>query len=59
MNNAYDRENDNSHITLDEQILIDTELNKIHRLYDQLIERVYLMGYIKGQLHNSNNHHQS
>lgn len=54
MNNAYDRD-ENSHITLDEQILIDTELNKIHRLYDELIERVYLMGYIKGQLHNKNN----
>ena len=53
MNNDYDRD-DNSHITLDEQILIDTELNKIHRLYDELIERVYLMGYIKGQLHNTN-----
>ena len=54
MNNAYDRD-ENSHITLDEQILIDTELNKIHRLYDELIERVYLMGYIKGQLHNTSN----
>ena len=54
MNNAYDRD-ENSHITLDEQILIDTELNKIHRMYDELIERVYLMGYIKGQLHNTSN----
>jgi|TARA_B100000035_G_scaffold2252_1_gene1996 hypothetical protein len=58
MNNAYDRD-ENSHITLDEQILIDTELNKIHRLYDELIERVYLMGYIKGQLHNTSTDHTS
>ena len=58
MNNAYDRD-ENSHITLDEQILIDTELNKIHRLYDELIERVYLMGYIKGQLHNTSTDHPS
>jgi len=54
MNNDYDRDDD-SHISLDEQILIDTELNKIHRQYDELIERVYLMGYIKGQLHNTDN----
>ena len=52
MNNDYDRDDD-SHISLDEQILIDTELNKIHRMYDELIERVYLMGYVKGQLHNN------
>lgn len=51
MNNDYDR--DESHITLDEQIMIDTELNKIHKMYDELIERVYLMGYAKA-LHNNN-----
>jgi|TARA_B100000035_G_C20939152_1_gene526647 hypothetical protein len=52
MNNDYDRDDD-SHITLDEQIMIDTELNKIHKMYDELIERVYLMGYTKA-LHNNN-----
>jgi hypothetical protein len=54
MNNDYDRGNTPSHITLDEQILIDTELNKIHDQYDRLIERVYVMGYTKGLLHKQN-----
>ena len=54
MNNNYDREETRSHITLDEQLLIDTELNKIHDQYDRLIERVYLMGYTKGLLHKQN-----
>ena len=54
MNNNYDREETRSHITLDEQLLIDTELNKIHDQYDRLIERVYLMGYNKGLLHKQN-----
>ena len=54
MNNDYDRDATPSHITLDEQILIDTELNKIHDQYDRLIERVYLMGYTKGLLHKEN-----
>ena len=54
MNNNYDREETRSHITLDEQLVIDTELNKIHDQYDRLIERVYLMGYNKGLLHKQN-----
>ena len=53
MNNHYDR--DHPHITLDEQLEIDTELTQLHNRYDRLIEKVYLMGYIKGQLHNTNN----
>jgi hypothetical protein len=53
MNNHYDRE-PHSHITLDEQIEIDVQLNKIHKQYDELIERVYLMGYTKGLLHKQN-----
>ena len=54
MNNHYDREETRSHITLDEQIEIDTQLNKIHKQYDELIEKVYLMGYTKGLLHKQN-----
>ena len=54
MNNHYDREDTRSHITLDEQIEIDTQLNKIHKQYDELIEKVYLMGYTKGLLHKQN-----
>ena len=54
MNNHYDRDNTPSHITLDEQIEIDVQLNKIHKQYDELIERVYLMGYTKGLLHKQN-----
>jgi len=54
MNNEYDRDETRSHISLDEQIEIDTELNKIHRQYDALIEKVYLMGYTKGLLHKQN-----
>jgi len=57
MNNHYDRENTPSHITLDEQLDIDEQLSKIHRQYDQLIEKVYLMGYKKGLLHNQNTPH--
>ena len=57
MNNHYDREETRSHITLDEQIEIDTQLNKIHKQYDELIEKVYLMGYTKGLLHNQNTPH--
>ena len=54
MNNGYDRDEIRSHISLDEQIEIDTQLNKIHRQYDALIEKVYLMGYTKGLLHKQN-----
>jgi len=54
MNNNYDRDETRSHISLDEQIEIDTELNKIHRQYDELIEKVYLMGYTKGLIHKQN-----
>ena len=53
MNNDYDRE-PHSHITLDEQLEIDTELTELHTRYDRLIEKVYLMGYKKGLLHNTN-----
>ena len=38
-----------SHITLDEQLEVDEALLKIQREIDELIEKVYLMGYIKGQ----------
>ena len=55
MNNEYDREP--HHISLDEQIEIDSQLNKIHRQYDALIEKVYLMGYTKGLLHSQNTPH--
>lgn len=55
MNNEYDREP--HHISLDEQIEIDSQLNKIHRQYDALIEKVYLMGYNKGLLHSQNTPH--
>ena len=55
MNNDYDREDiASSHITLDEQLEIDTELTELHTRYDRLIEKVYLMGYKKGLLHNTN-----
>ena len=52
MNNHYDR--DHPHITLDEQLEIDTELTELHTRYDRLIEKVYLMGYKKGLLHKQN-----
>ena len=54
MNNDYDRD-DGSHISLDEQLEIDTELTELHQRYDRLIEKVYLMGYNKGLLHNTDN----
>ena len=53
MNNDYDREP--HHISLDEQLEIDTELTELHQRYDRLIEKVYLMGYTKGLLHNTDN----
>ena len=52
MNNHYDREP--HHISLDEQLEIDSELTDLHTRYDRLIEKVYLMGYKKGLLHNQN-----
>ena len=58
MNNHYDRD-PHSHITLDEQLAIDVQLNKIHKQYDELIERVYLMGYTKGLLHKNETHQNS
>ena len=54
MNNDNDRD-DGSHISLDEQLEIDTELTELHQRYDRLIEKVYLMGYNKGLLHNTDN----
>ena len=57
MNNHYDREATPSHITLDEQLEIDTELSELHTRYDRLIEKVYLMGYKKGLLHKQNTPH--
>ena len=63
MNNEYDRSEDpsfeapmssGSHITLGEQIEIDTELTELQRRYDALIEKVYIMGYTKGLLHREN-----
>ena len=55
MNNDYDREDTApSHITLDEQLEIDSELTELHQRYDRLIEMVYLMGYTKGLLHKQN-----
>ncbi len=57
MNNDYDREDAPAphHISLDEQLEIDTELTELHQRYDRLIEKVYLMGYTKGLLHNTDN----
>lgn len=42
------------HITLDEQIEVDEALIQIQREMDELIEKVYLMGYTKGLVHSSN-----
>ena len=59
MNNDYDREESRAphHISLDEQLEIDTELTELQQRYDRLIEKVYLMGYKKGLLHKDNTPH--
>ena len=59
MNNEYDRDDTPAphHISLDEQLEIDTELTELHQRYDRLIEKVYLMGYKKGLLHKDNTPH--
>ncbi|MAH60519.1 MAG: hypothetical protein CMB95_06800 [Flavobacteriaceae bacterium] len=59
MNNEYDRDDTPAphHLSLDEQLEVDTELNELSKRYDSLIERVYLMGYKKGLLHKDNTPH--
>ncbi len=56
MNNQYDRDDIPAphHLTLDEQLEVDAELNELSKRYDALIEKVYLMGYKKGLLHKDN-----
>lgn len=55
MNNEFDRST--QHITLEEQLLIDTDLNNIQKNIDQLINRVYIMGYNRGLTHKQNTPH--
>ena len=57
MNNDYDRDNspEPHHMTLDEQLEVNEELNDIYKRFDALIERVYLMGYTKALLHTHSN----
>ena len=43
-----------THITLDEQIEVDQALLEIQRDIDQIVQKVYLMGYNKGLLHSQN-----
>lgn len=43
-----------SHISLDEQIEVDEALLRIQKEIDQLIEKVYLMGYTRGLTHQEN-----
>ena len=42
------------HISLDEQIEIDSALLEIQRDIDEIVKKVYLMGYNKGLLHKEN-----
>jgi hypothetical protein len=46
--------NQPEHITLEEQLEVDQQLLDIQRDIDQLINKVYLMGYNKGLLHKQN-----
>ena len=43
-----------STLNLDDQLIVDEQLNEIHRDIDELINRVYLMGYNKGLHHKDN-----
>ena len=49
-----DNVTDKPHITLDEQLEVDAALLQIQRDMDQLVEKVYLMGYTKGLRHQQN-----
>ena len=49
-----DNVTDKPHITLDEQLEVDEALLQIQRDMDQLVEKVYLMGYTKGLRHQQN-----
>ena len=45
------------HISLDEQIEVDEALLAIQNDIDQLVQKVYLMGYTKGLIHKNNTPH--
>ena len=45
---------DKEHITLDEQIEIDSALLEIQRDIDEIVKKVYLMGYNRGLQHKQN-----
>lgn len=46
--------NNKEHISLDEQIEIDSALLEIQQDIDEIVKKVYLMGYNRGLLHNQN-----